>query len=222
MLFPLAALHQAPHLPDADRIMAMADHVFGPSPTTSPRERSQTILRAIKNNMASFLATIDPSRFPDAKCKRSLANANASAGADDAGASALSTSSSIDNTFAQPYPHTQPSPYRYLHRHSSDRQDLLMHHHQSSTHIPDGIPSTHGMPTPVSAAALAAATTIEEHHQLFYATTTNTTNGNMNGTNYFSLSPANALHDGVAAADTWWKWPPQLDQDDLFRELNIF
>jgi hypothetical protein len=140
ILFPLAALHQSPHLPDADRIMAMADHVFGPSPTTSSKERSQMILRAIKNNMASFLATIDPSR-------------------------------------------SDPNQ-----RQGSSRQDLINH----PTGVPEG--ATRGAPA-------------IDDHQLFY------------NSNYFSLSP-NALEG--AAADTWWKWPPPTDQDDLFRELNIF
>ncbi|KEF53952.1 uncharacterized protein A1O9_09747 [Exophiala aquamarina CBS 119918] len=202
ILFPLATLHQAPHLPEADRIMAMADHVFGPSPTMSPRDRSQTILRAIKNNMASFLATIDPARFPDSKHKGAPAHASA----DEAGVGALSASSLMDMTFAHSQPYHQPSPYRHL--------------QHSSSHIQDAMSSTHGVPTPaapVIAATMAA--TMEDHHQMFYAATA--TNDTTNG-NYFGISPTSVALDGVAAADTWWKWPPQLDQDDLFRELNIF
>lgn len=36
----------------------MADHVFGPANTVAYDERSASILRALKNNMASFLAAI--------------------------------------------------------------------------------------------------------------------------------------------------------------------
>jgi len=221
MLFPLAALHQTPDLPEADRIMAMADHVFGPSPTTSPRERSQTILRAIKENMASFLATIDPGPFPDAQRKRSLVNDKLSA--EEASDGSLSISSSIDNIFAQPYIHPHPSPYQHLYRYSTDWPELLMHHRHSAPDMDDCLPSTHGIPVPVSAAGLVSVTTMEEHNPIFYPTTNGSVNGNGNLSNsYFGLSPSTVPLDGIAASDTWWKWPPELDQDDLFRELSIF
>lgn len=166
MLFPLAALQQAPHLPDADRIMAMADHVFGPCPATSPRERSQMILRAIKNNMSSFLATIDPSRQPD----------------------------------IAPLHHPPPPLPGY--QRNGHRQDLNLGDTTatSNTDIADSA-VTRGI----------TQTAIIMDDQQFFHNSSN---------NYFSLSPPTL--EGVAA-DAWWKWPPQMDQDDLlFRELNIF
>lgn len=162
MLFPLAALHQAPHLPDADRIMAMADHVFGPSPTTSPRERSHLILRAIKNNMAAFLATIDPTR-PD---------------------------------IAHIHPPPPPPPVQPANSRSDSHPDLI---HQPST--TDGV-------TDSATTREADPSGMMDDQQYFF-----------HSNNFFNLSPP-AL-EGVAA-DAWWRWPPQMDQDDLFRELNIF
>lgn len=58
IIFPLCQLFLEPDLRDGERIMAMVNYVFGPSSTAPKDVRSASILRAIKDNMASFLAAI--------------------------------------------------------------------------------------------------------------------------------------------------------------------
>ncbi|KIW99932.1 uncharacterized protein Z518_10860 [Rhinocladiella mackenziei CBS 650.93] len=58
ILFLLVSIYQTPELPEGDRIMTMIDHVFGPSTVSSGQIRSMTVLKALKDNMASFLAAV--------------------------------------------------------------------------------------------------------------------------------------------------------------------
>jgi hypothetical protein len=51
-------LYQNPDLPQAGRISAVLDHVFGPSSAPTPQLRCGQILRAVRDNMASFLTAI--------------------------------------------------------------------------------------------------------------------------------------------------------------------
>ncbi|KAL8366986.1 hypothetical protein RB595_007881 [Gaeumannomyces hyphopodioides] len=59
ILFPLVQICVDPDHALADRVMAVADHVFGPSSPSGSQQRAVTILRAVKQNLASFLAAID-------------------------------------------------------------------------------------------------------------------------------------------------------------------
>lgn len=60
ILFPLVQVCMHPDLELADRIMAVADHVFGPSsPESGVQQRAVTILRAVKDNLASFLDVVN-------------------------------------------------------------------------------------------------------------------------------------------------------------------
>ncbi|EJT76033.1 hypothetical protein GGTG_05957 [Gaeumannomyces tritici R3-111a-1] len=60
LLFPLVQVCVDPDHPLADRVMAVADHVFGPSsPSGRPQQRAVAILRAVKQNLESFLAAIE-------------------------------------------------------------------------------------------------------------------------------------------------------------------
>lgn len=54
----LIDLYQNPDLPESGRIMAVLDHVFGQSSAPTPQLRCAQILRAIKDNMSSFLTAI--------------------------------------------------------------------------------------------------------------------------------------------------------------------
>jgi hypothetical protein len=51
-------LYQNPELPQAARISAVMDHVFGQSSAQTPQLRCAQILRAVRDNMASFLTAI--------------------------------------------------------------------------------------------------------------------------------------------------------------------
>lgn len=56
VLFPLSQVCVNPHLPDTERIMAMAEYVFGPTLSFSnPQKRAVSIMRAVKDNLKSFL-----------------------------------------------------------------------------------------------------------------------------------------------------------------------
>ena len=59
MLFPLSQVCVNPCLPDAERIMAVADYVFGPASSFSnPQKRAVSIMRAVKDNLKSFLYSL--------------------------------------------------------------------------------------------------------------------------------------------------------------------
>lgn len=57
VLVPLVQICQNPALPGAERFLAAMDHVFGPAdPLSSVRGRAATLVRAVSDNLASFLA----------------------------------------------------------------------------------------------------------------------------------------------------------------------
>lgn len=57
VLIPLVQICQNPELPNAERFLAAMDHVFGPmGPLSSVQGRAATLVGAISDNLASFLA----------------------------------------------------------------------------------------------------------------------------------------------------------------------
>ncbi|SPO03251.1 uncharacterized protein DNG_05933 [Cephalotrichum gorgonifer] len=57
VMIPLIQICQNPDIHNAERFLAAMDHVFGPlSPLSSIQRRATTLLRAISDNMVSFLA----------------------------------------------------------------------------------------------------------------------------------------------------------------------
>ena len=57
VLVPLVQICQNPELPNAERFLAAMDHVFGPrDPLSSVQGRATALVRAIADNLASFLA----------------------------------------------------------------------------------------------------------------------------------------------------------------------
>jgi hypothetical protein len=57
VLFPLSQMCLEPSLPEADRIVVVMEHVFGPSsPTSTPQQRGLSILLALRENISSFLS----------------------------------------------------------------------------------------------------------------------------------------------------------------------
>jgi hypothetical protein len=64
MLFPVTQVYAEPNVPQWERIMAAAHHVFGPSAAPAPI-RAGGILVAVKDNMSSFLRSLEkPSLSP--------------------------------------------------------------------------------------------------------------------------------------------------------------
>ena len=70
----LIDLYQNPDLPEAGRINAVMDHVFGQSSAPTPQLRCATILRAIRDNMASFLTAIGAADPQSTLFDRSIPN----------------------------------------------------------------------------------------------------------------------------------------------------
>ena len=62
ILAVLVEVHQTPNLPEAGRIMAVIDHCFGPSTETTIEARTGRVLKAIRDNLASFLTALGTSR----------------------------------------------------------------------------------------------------------------------------------------------------------------
>lgn len=62
ILFPLTRVCLDPGLPEADRLMTLVDHVFGPSPISTVQQRATSILRALREYLKTYLSTkgIDP------------------------------------------------------------------------------------------------------------------------------------------------------------------
>lgn len=64
MLFPLTQVYTEPTVPQWERIIAAANHVFGPSSSPPPR-RCGCIIQAVRDNMSSFLQSLSlPSPSP--------------------------------------------------------------------------------------------------------------------------------------------------------------
>lgn len=58
----LVDLHQTPDLPEAEGIMAVVDHCLGSSSEILVQARTQQVLEAIRDSMASFSKALGPSR----------------------------------------------------------------------------------------------------------------------------------------------------------------
>lgn len=57
ILFPLTRVCLDPGLPEADRLMTLVDHVFGPSPMSTVQQRATSILRALREYLQTYLST---------------------------------------------------------------------------------------------------------------------------------------------------------------------
>lgn len=57
VILPLVQICQTPDIPNAERFLSALDHVFGPlGPPSSTQRRASTLVRAIADNLTSFLA----------------------------------------------------------------------------------------------------------------------------------------------------------------------
>lgn len=70
----LIDLYQSPDLPQVGRIAAVLDHVFGQSSAPTPQLRCGQILRAVRDNMASFLTAIGSADPRSSLFDRSIPN----------------------------------------------------------------------------------------------------------------------------------------------------
>lgn len=55
----LCFVYLDPNIPDAERVMAIVDHIFGQS-SASRSSRAAEILQSVRDNVASFLSVINP------------------------------------------------------------------------------------------------------------------------------------------------------------------
>ena len=62
LLFLLVELYQTPLIPEAARILAVVEYVFGPSSSDVPEAKVARVLRAIRDSLASFLMALGSGR----------------------------------------------------------------------------------------------------------------------------------------------------------------